>query len=255
MISSHLDQTGFPPTRAEIASALGFRSVNAAEDHLKALARKGIIALSAGTSRGIRLLAAANAELPPGPAAGQGSGRPPAAGKGPPADRPQPPAAPSCSAPAPAHAAPPARAMPAARPDNAGNSMHEVPLVGRVAAGQPILAENHLESSYRIDAALFEQLPDYLLRIRGDSMRDAGMLDGDLLAVKAAPEAHTGQIVVARIGNEVTVKRFRRNQGSEQISLLPENPAYEPILLQPGSDEFCIEGIAVGLIRQQARRR
>ncbi|MDO4905935.1 MAG: transcriptional repressor LexA [Lautropia sp.] len=225
LIRTHIDQTGFPPTRAELASAMGFRSANAAEDHLKALARKGIIELCASTSRGIRLLAAAEAELPLRDTTTRS-------------------------------------AAAAARADTVDGAGHEdaahtagpaapgLPLVGRVAAGQPILAESHIEASYRLDATLFEQAPDYLLRIRGESMRDAGMLDGDLLAVKATPEAHNGQIVVARIGNEVTVKRLRHDRTGHTIELLPENPDFDPIVLHPGTDEFQIEGIAVGLIRQ-----
>lgn len=222
-IRLHLDQTGFPPTRAEIATALGFRSVNAAEDHLKALARKGMIELSAGTSRGIRLLAPAQAILPkPAEPQRHRIDNVPAAAA---ADR------------------------------KAPQQGLVLPLVGRVAAGSPILAENHIESTYRLDSSLFERAPDYLLRIRGESMRDAGMFDGDLLAVKATPEALNGQIVVARIGNEVTVKRFRRAHARGAIELHPENPAFQPIIVQQGADDFRIEGVGVGLIRQQTLRR
>lgn len=222
-IRLHLDQTGFPPTRAEIAAALGFRSVNAAEDHLKALARKGMIELSAGTSRGIRLLPPAEAIVPrsPEPQRHRVDHVP-------------------ATAPAGHEAAQPGLLL---------------PLVGRVAAGLPILAESHIESSYRLDSSLFERTPDYLLRICGESMRDAGMFDGDLLAVKATPEALNGQIVVARIGNEVTVKRFRRAHSRAVIELHPENPAFEPIIVQQGDSDFRIEGIGVGLIRQQTLRR
>ena len=195
-IQAHLDQTGFPPTRAEIASALGFRSVNAAEDHLKALARKGMIELCAGTSRGIRLRGEAKlmvvdtSQLPP------------------------------------EHLA--------------------LPLIGRVAAGSPILAQEHVDQTYHIEAHLFSRKPDYLLRVRGMSMRDAGIIDGDLLAVQSTREAYNGQIVVARLGDDVTVKRFHRN--GDVIELHPENPDYPTITVRPG-EPFVIEGLAVGLIR------
>ena len=203
LIRNEITRTGFPPTRAEIARALGFKSANAAEDHLKALARKGAIELTAGASRGIRLLDAS----------------PMAA----------------------AHA-------PSALVQQASAAMSQllIPLVGRVAAGNPILAAEHVEQEIGIEPALFTQTPDYLLRVRGLSMRDAGILDGDLLAVKKSPEARNGQIVVARIGDEVTVKRFARS--GQRIELLPENPDFTPIVVT-ASDEFSIEGIAVGLIR------
>ncbi|NLC36844.1 MAG: transcriptional repressor LexA [Alcaligenaceae bacterium] len=190
LIRAEIHRTGFPPTRMEIAQALGFRSPNAAEDHLKALARKGAITLTAGASRGIRLTE------PPAPAS-----------------------------------------------DSASLLL---PIVGRVAAGSPILAAEHIEREIGVEAALFNPVPDYLLRVRGLSMRDAGILDGDLLAVKKVPEARNGQIVVARIGDEVTVKRLQR-KGS-RLELLPENPDFSPIVVQPG-DDFAIEGLAVGLIR------
>ncbi|ANN67629.1 transcriptional repressor LexA [Bordetella bronchialis] len=200
LIRQAVASTGFPPTRAEIAQALGFRSPNAAEDHLKALARKGAIELTAGASRGIRLKEtrpeASQAMLP----------------------------LPSL-----------AQLM--------------LPLVGRVAAGSPILAAEHVERDVGVDPALFAQRPDYLLKVRGMSMRDVGILDGDLLAVKKASEAREGQIVVARIDEDVTVKRLHRQGG--RIELLPENPEFEPIIVQPGQ-EFALEGIAVGLIRTQA---
>lgn len=130
-----------------------------------------------------------------------------------------------------------------------------LPLIGRVAAGRPILAESHVESTYTLDRNLFERRPDYLLRIRGDSMRDAGLLDGDLLAVRTSHDARNGQIVVARIGHDVTVKRFQQDGPASFIRLLPENPAYEPIVVPAGSDDFSIEGIGVGLIRQHGNRR
>lgn len=241
LIKFHLENTGFPPTRAEIAAELGFRSANAAEDHLRALARKGIIELCPGASRGIRVMPSAEAALEGQPVplrrkplrVQQAEHRGHRSPFSPPAG--------SASGGGPFGGAP-------------LSPLQQLPLVGRVAAGQPILADSHIESSYSVDTTLFSMVPDYLLRIKGASMRDAGMLDGDLLAVKASPDAHNGQIVVARIGNEVTVKRFRRSSADGSIELLPENPDYQPIVLTPGEDEFQIEGIAVGLIRQQPGR-
>ncbi|TEA78036.1 transcriptional repressor LexA [Allopusillimonas ginsengisoli] len=198
LIRSDIARTGFPPTRAEIARTLGFKSANAAEDHLKALARKGAIELTAGASRGIRLTDTI-------------SGTP----------------------------YPQSQALPAL-------SQLLVPLVGRVAAGNPILAAEHVEREIGIEPALFSQVPDYLLRVHGSSMRDAGILDGDLLAVRKSPEARNGQIVVARLGDDVTVKRFARH--GQRIELLPENPDFQPIIVTP-EDDFSLEGIAVGLIR------
>src|SRR5690606_3866551 len=197
LIRSEITRTGFPPTRAEIARALGFKSANAAEDHLKALARKGAIELTAGASRGIRLTDSS-------PAGTQHAG---------------------------------------SLLDRASSAITQlvVPLVGRVAAGNPILAAEHVEREIGIEPALFSQTPDYLLRVRGLSMRDAGILDGDLLAVKKSPDARNGQIVVARIGEEVTVKRFART--GKRIELLPENPDFQPIIVT-ADDEFSIEGIA-----------
>lgn len=200
LIRREIQRTGFPPTRAEIAQALGFRSPNAAEDHIKALARKGAIILTAGASRGIRLA--------------------------------EPPAEPST----------PARLATAA----AESLSMLLPVVGRVAAGSPILAAEHIEREISVEPSLFHPSPDYLLRVRGLSMRDAGILDGDLLAVQKTPEARNGQIVVARLGDEVTVKRLHRS--GSQLQLLPENPDFQPIIVRPGED-FAIEGIAVGLIR------
>lgn len=196
-------RSGRPPTRAEIAKEFGFRSANAAEDHLKALARKGMIQLSAGTSRGIQLL-----------------------------DRPS-----------------TSRTPPTPAPLQLASAQLLLPIVGRVAAGSPILAAEHVEREIGVEAGLFAQTPDYLLRVRGTSMRDAGILDGDLLAVHRTPEARNGQIVVARLGDEVTVKRLRRN--GHQIELLPENPEFKPIQVGAG-DDFSLEGIAVGLIRTTA---
>ncbi len=208
LIRDNIAQTGFPPTRAEIANALGFRSANAAEDHLKALARKGAIELTAGASRGIRLSDASQAEYA------------------------------GASAPAPTLS------------DYASRIVQVMlPLVGRVAAGNPILAAEHVEREVGVDPNLFAQKPDFLLKVQGLSMRDAGILDGDLLAVRKAPEARQGQIIVARLGEEVTVKRLHRAAG--RLQLLPENPDFSPIDVGE-DDDFSIEGIAVGLIRTQA---
>ncbi|QJE01148.1 transcriptional repressor LexA [Massilia forsythiae] len=205
LIKEAIDNTGFPPTRAEIAQELGFRSANAAEEHLQALARKGAIEISPGTSRGIRLL----------------GGTPPSA-------------VPAVSAPIPLPAIPPALLM-------------ALPLVGRVAAGSPILAQEHVEATYSVDPAMFSAKPDFLLKVRGWSMRDAGICDGDFLAVKKVDSAKNGQIVVARIGEEVTVKRYRQN--GPTIELLPENPEFPVITVDPNTDEFVLEGLAVGLLR------
>ena len=205
LIREAIDNTGFPPTRAEIAQTLGFRSANAAEEHLQALARKGAIEITPGTSRGIRLLDR--------PADGGGLVR--AGGQ--------------MTLPHPAL------------------MQFSLPLIGRVAAGSPILAEEHISATYNVDPALFTARPDYLLKVRGMSMRDAGILDGDLLAVKKADSARDGQIVVARLDDEVTVKRFRRSGGA--IELLPENPDFDTIRVEPGKHEFALEGLAVGLLR------
>ncbi|WP_418320902.1 transcriptional repressor LexA [Piscinibacter sakaiensis] len=204
LVRTAIERTGAPPTRAEIAQALGFRSANAAEEHLQALARKGVIELVGGTSRGIRLqsdtLRAVHqrrqqqAQLP----------------------------------------------MP-------GLAQLMLPLVGRVAAGSPILAEEHVDRTYQVEASLFSRRPDYLLKVRGMSMRDAGILDGDLLAVQQTSEVRNGQIVVARLGDEVTVKRYKRNR--QGIELLPENPDFDVIHVAEGDPQFALEGLAVGLIR------
>ncbi|MBX9613133.1 MAG: transcriptional repressor LexA [Burkholderiales bacterium] len=203
LIQSAIARTGAPPTRAEIANELGFRSANAAEEHLQALARKGVIELVSGTSRGIRLrgdtLRAIN----------ESRNR-------------------QFSLPLP------------------GLAQLALPLIGRVAAGSPILAQEHVDQTYYVENTLFQRRPDYLLKVRGMSMRDAGIMDGDLLAVMATKEAKNGQIVVARLGDDVTVKRFRRTR--DTIELLPENPDYQTIVVEPG-DPFEIEGLAVGLIR------
>lgn len=203
LIKHAIARTGAPPTRVEIAAQMGFRSANAAEEHLKALAKKGVIELVSGTSRGIRLRG--GDQRSPGASLSNGFSR-------------------------------------------GLHSMAELalPLVGRVAAGSPILAQEHIERTYAFEARLFQQRPDYLLKVVGQSMQGAGIMHGDLLAVKQAKDAKNGQIVVARLGEEVTVKRFHRNH--DLIELLPENPDFEPIVVQPG-EPFELEGLAVGLIR------
>jgi len=205
LVQSAIARTGAPPTRAEIAAELGFRSPNAAEEHLQALARKGVIELVGGTSRGIRLQPDALKKL------NQMRGK-------------------QFMLPLPSL------------------SQLTLPLVGRVAAGSPILAQEHIDQTYVVEATMFARRPDYLLRVRGMSMRDAGIMDGDLLAVKQTKEVKNGQIVVARLGDDVTVKRFKRVRN--HIELLPENPDYQPIIVKLSDGEpFEIEGIAVGLIR------
>ncbi|HLR82527.1 MAG TPA: transcriptional repressor LexA [Paenalcaligenes sp.] len=213
IIKEKIAAYGYPPTRVEIARKLGFRSPNAAEDHLKALARKGVIELIAGTSRGIRLTDRAQ---PEDTDVGSGS----------------------------VDSAP----MPHAQPQ----SEHlNLAVIGRVAAGSPVLAAEHVEKELSFGAHMFQSKPDYLLRVRGLSMRDAGILEGDLLAVKKTTDAHHGQIVVARLGDEVTVKRIEVDENSQRIKLHSENPDYQPIHVAPG-DDFEIEGVAVGLIRDWA---
>jgi repressor LexA len=203
LIKSAIARTGAPPTRAEIASELGFKSANAAEEHLQALARKGVIELVSGTSRGIRLR---------GPAL---------------------------------HALHASRLGQMALPLPSLAQL-ALPLIGRVAAGHPILAQEHIDQTFYVEESLFQRKPDYLLKVRGMSMRDVGIMDGDLLAVQQTKEARNGQIVVARLGDEVTVKRFRRH--ATHIELLPENPEFEPIIVE-ADESFEIEGLAVGLIR------
>ena len=198
LIQQSIAQTGAPPTRAEIAQRLGFRSANAAEDHLQALARKGVIELRSGTSRGIRLTPQAHQHLKP-------------------------------------------TTQETSLADQIG-----LPLVGRVAAGSPLLAQEHIDQTFFVQNSLFERKPVYLLKVRGMSMRDVGILDGDLLAVQTTHSARNGQIVVARLGDEVTVKRFFKKP--DVIELHPENPDYDTILVHPG-DPFEVEGLAVGLIR------
>lgn len=185
LIRDYITSTGYPPTRADIATQLGFRSANAAEEHLKALARKGAIEMIPGTSRGIRL------------------------------------------------------------PEPLG-----LPIIGRVAAGEPILAEAHIEDRVDVAPGLFRPRADYLLRVRGDSMIEAGILDGDLLAVHRTSDAANGQIVVARIGDEVTVKRLQRTRQRHKLVLLPENRNYAPIEVDLTEQSCIIEGLSVGVIRQ-----
>ena len=182
LIRAHTETSGFPPTRAEICRAMGFRSPNAAEEHLRALARKGAIEMTPGASRGLRLKQALG-----------------------------------------------------------------IPVIGRVAAGSPILAAPHIEGHYRIDPLLFRPRADYLLRVKGSSMRDAGILDGDLLAVRRTQEFRSGQIVVARISDEVTVKRIRRQH--HIVELIPENAEFSTIAIDTRREPLAIEGVAVGVIR------
>ena len=205
LIKDAIQNTGFPPTRAEIANELGFRSTNAAEEHLQALARKGVIEISAGTSRGIRLRDSSLSSHTSSP-----------------------------------------RTTQMALPHPALMQL-SLPLVGRVAAGSPILATEHVEATYNVDPSLFSAKPDFLLKVRGLSMRDVGIMDGDLLAVKKTDSARNGQIVVARIGEEVTVKRYMRT--AQGIELLPENPDFKPILVSDSEPDFALEGLAVGLLR------
>src|SRR5919106_507898 len=191
LIRELTEVSGYPPTRAEIAERMGFRSVNAAEQHLRALEKKGAIEISSGASRGIRVLDA--------------------------------------------------------RPGGRLSRLLELPVVGRVAAGSPILAEEHLQGRYQVDPNLFTPRADYLLRVRGMSMRDVGILEGDLLAVHRTQEARSGQIVVARLADEVTVKRLRRR--GNLVALEAENPEFAPIEVDLRRDSLVIEGIAVGVIR------
>ena len=186
MIQEFIGETGMPPTRAEIASELGFKSANAAEEHLRALQRKGVLDLLPGASRGIQLK------------------------------------------------------------DSLRDQMG-LPLVGRVAAGSPILAEEHIETHYKIDPQLFNPKPHYLLRVHGMSMKNAGILDGDLVAVHRTPEVRSRQIIVARLDDEVTVKRYR--QKGSLVSLLPENEDFEPIEVDLKHQALVIEGVVVGVIR------
>lgn len=206
LITAHLRRTGLPPTRAEIAKSLGFRSANAAEDHLKALAKKGAITLIPGASRGIRL------------------------NHDPSEDEEQ----------------QTSNETSTSSPELAAANDSSLPLVGRVAAGSPILAQEHIEKEVPVNPAIFDDKADYLLRVRGESMIDIGIHDGDLLAVKKSANARNGQVVVARVNDEVTVKRFEKS--GSHIKLLAENPDYEAIIVTD-QDDFAIEGLAVGLIR------
>jgi len=185
LIEQCIEETGFPPTRAEISTALGFKSANAAEEHLKALARKGVIEMVPGASRGIRI----------------------------------------------------------------ANKHQGIPLVGRVAAGNPILAEENIEDYVNVPGNLFHPAADYFLRVQGDSMKDGGILDGDLLAVSKTETASNGQLVVARIDDEVTVKILKRGRQRSVLTLLPQNPDFEPIEVNLKEQQFAIEGLGVGVIR------
>lgn len=187
----HIETTGMPPTRVEIAKQIGFKSPNAAEEHLKALARKGYVEILSGTSRGIRLLV----EEEPVPETG-------------------------------------------------------LPLIGKVAAGSPILAVEHIENYYQINSEMFIPKADYLLRVNGSSMQNIGILDGDLLVVHKTSHARDGQVVVARIDDEVTVKRLERK--NNLVYLHPENDELEAIIVDPNLSHIEIEGIAVGVIRNNA---
>jgi len=186
MIQEFIAETGMPPTRADIANELGFKSANAAEEHLRALQKKGVLDLIPGASRGIQLKDSLREQM-------------------------------------------------------------GLPLVGRVAAGSPILAQEHIETHYKIDPTLFSPKPHYLLRVHGMSMKNAGILDGDLVAVHRTPEVRSRQIIVARLDDEVTVKRFR--QDGSVVWLLPENEDFEPIQVDLAEQDMVIEGVVVGVIR------
>lgn len=190
LIKQNIEETGYPPTRAEIATSLGFKSANAAEEHLRALARKGAIEMVPGASRGIRL----------------------------PADESQ---------------------------NDPG-----IPIVGRVAAGSPILAQEHVQDYCEMPREFFQPSADYFLEVHGDSMIDVGIFDGDLLAVHQTQQVSNGQIVVARIGDEVTVKRFQRGNNSNTVELIAENPDYAPIIVDLTQETFAIEGLSVGVVRR-----
>ena len=187
LIKCNIAETGMPPTRAEIAKRLGFKSANAAEEHLKALAKKGCIEIIPGTSRGIRLTQAIEPEEP------------------------------------------------------------GLPLIGQVAAGEPILAQEHVEQHYQVDPNMFHPSADFLLRVRGDSMKNIGILEGDLLAVHKSDQARNGQVVVARVEDDVTVKRFEKKGNT--VYLHAENEDYRPIIVDLTNQSLSIEGLAVGVIR------
>jgi repressor LexA len=187
LIQEAVTENGMPPTRAEIAAAMGFKSANAAEEHLRALQRKGVIDLIPGASRGIQLKDSLREQL-------------------------------------------------------------GLPLIGRVAAGRPMLAEEHIEARYQIDPKIFQPKAHYLLKVKGMSMKDIGILDGDLVAVHRTPEVRNRQVVVARLDNEVTVKRYK--QEGKTVWLLPENDEFEPIRVNLKEESLIIEGIVVGVLRQ-----
>ncbi|GGI78145.1 LexA repressor [Shewanella hanedai] len=187
LIKCNIAETGMPPTRAEIAKRLGFKSANAAEEHLKALAKKGCIEIIPGTSRGIRLTQVIEPEEP------------------------------------------------------------GLPLIGQVAAGEPILAQEHVEQHYQVDPNMFHPSADFLLRVRGDSMKNIGILEGDLLAVHKSDQARNGQVVVARVEDDVTVKRFEKKGNT--VYLHAENEDYRPIVVDLTNQSLSIEGLAVGVIR------
>ncbi len=190
-VKNYIETTGMPPTRAEIARDIGFRSANAAEEHLKALARKGYIEMLSGTSRGIRILE-----------------------------------------------------------DEVANDAEGLPLIGKVAAGTPIEAIEHIERHYPVNGAMFSPAADYLLKVNGNSMEKIGILDGDLLAVHKTKSVRNGQVIVARVDDEVTVKRLEKK--GDLIYLHPENDELEPIVVDPRQSYIEIEGIAVGVIRSNA---
>ncbi|WOD07162.1 transcriptional repressor LexA [Marinomonas sp. GJ51-6] len=190
-IREFINETGFPPTRAEIARRLGFKSPNAAEEHLKALSKKGAIEMLSGASRGIRLIEEASNN----------------------------------------------------EPEDLG-----LPIIGKVAAGYPILAQENIDSHVNIPANMFSPQADYFLSVSGTSMKNIGIMEGDLLAVHKTSTVHNGQVVVARIGDEVTVKRFE--QKGSIVRLIPENEEYNDIIVDLESEDFAIEGLSVGVIRQ-----
>jgi len=187
LIQESLRDNGMPPTRAEIATAMGFKSANAAEEHLRALQKKGVLDIIPGASRGIQLKDSLREQM-------------------------------------------------------------GLPLIGRVAAGRPMLAEEHIESRYQIDPKIFQPRAHYLLKVRGQSMKDIGIMDGDLVAVHRTPEVRNRQVVVARLDNEVTVKRYK--QDGKIVWLLPENEEFEPIRVDLKEQSLIIEGIVVGVLRQ-----
>ena len=187
LIKRNIEDSGMPPTRAEIARELGFRSANAAEEHLKALARKQAIEIIPGASRGIRILL------------------------------------------------------------EAANEEEGLPLIGQVAAGEPILAQEHVETHYKVDATMFKPQADFLLRVNGESMKDIGIMDGDLLAVHKTQDVRDGQVVVARVDDDVTVKRLERKGAT--VLLHAENEEFSPIEVDLTAQHLAIEGIAVGIIR------